>query len=590
MLKTFTLILFFFSIYTNLLGQCWVNTPPMNPGDSPIFTDLEILDSSTMIACGVYLSSGPNQTTMIAKSVDKGKTWNIKTTDLNLDSYALYEMQFIDSNVGYAVGNGKLILKTTDNGENWEKLEVPINGRAKFESLHFISKDTGYVTGGTATKLFYLHTTDGGETWEKSEYEDASERGIWLYFLNRNIGFSMAGGFPENSLIYKTYDGGDSWTPKLPHDSFDDNRVMSMVFVDSLYGWATGDRGAIRHTNDGGETWITQRNPPTFPIVPGSRTFLDILFTDRLNGWVCGSLGDILKTEDGGNNWRVISSPLEQSDWLYSIKLSYDSILFMGGTFGKDNAGILLKCDLKAPPPDCNNIIPEIIGGQTDTTSNLPKFSWNPIDTGCIDGYYVQIGSSPGDNDVQQYLNAGLDTSFQLTKPLNHESEFYVSVQPYNCAKVAKGCNSVKFHTEPCPVLISEIDTIVKKDDVFLGQIWETDTTIFQTLTSFLGCDSMVIYNIIVDVSSNQDIALDNKIILSPNPTKGIVQVELTSNTHLNALHIWSVSGVKQKTIDLPNPRAIQWDLNISSLPQGLYILQFEFENQTITKKLLLAN
>src|SRR5690554_5998048 len=37
-----------------------------------------------------------------------------------------------------------------------------------------------------------------------------------------------------------------------------DARLAEVCFVDARHGWAVGDRGAIWHTKDGGETWALQ--------------------------------------------------------------------------------------------------------------------------------------------------------------------------------------------------------------------------------------------------------------------------------------------------------------------------------------------
>ena len=121
--------------------------------------------------------------------------------------------------------------------------------------------------------------------------------------------------------------------------------LRSVVFTDSLYGWAAGDSGTIIHTTDGGKSWTSQNslitneigyisflnrnlgwassfNYTTIPYgtvilkttdggdhwasqaFPTDNIFINcILFRDSLNGWMGGSPNAIVKTTDGGITW-----------------------------------------------------------------------------------------------------------------------------------------------------------------------------------------------------------------------------------------------------------------------------------------------
>ncbi|HSD64568.1 MAG TPA: YCF48-related protein [Ignavibacteriaceae bacterium] len=81
-------------------------------------------------------------------------------------------------------------------------------------------------------------------------------------------------------------------------------RLNSIVFIDSLNGWVTGDSGTIFHTSNGGLNWNTQFSNDSLNVV-------NIFFLNDQNGWA-SAWSDFyppfgtyfLKTTNGGINWN----------------------------------------------------------------------------------------------------------------------------------------------------------------------------------------------------------------------------------------------------------------------------------------------
>ena len=78
-----------------------------------------------------------------------------------------------------------------------------------------------------------------------------------------------------------------------------------MWFLDAQRGWAVGECGAIRHTDDGGQHWQSQTSGVTCRLAT-------VCFLNEKLGWAAGgfshpyahtSAGVVLTTRDGGRTW-----------------------------------------------------------------------------------------------------------------------------------------------------------------------------------------------------------------------------------------------------------------------------------------------
>lgn len=150
--------------------------------------------------------------------------------------------------------------------------------------------------------------------------------------------------------VYKTSDGGASWAISSLA-----TELAGISFADSLNGWATGQRGLILHTSDGGSTWTTQTSPAGVSLgrvdtLDASRAWIAVSgyarprvlrttnggaswedtstsdlfmkplnavsFADALNGWAVGVGGVVMHSTDGGEHWieQLSGTPYELKD------------------------------------------------------------------------------------------------------------------------------------------------------------------------------------------------------------------------------------------------------------------------------------
>jgi photosystem II stability/assembly factor-like uncharacterized protein len=233
----------------------------------------------------------------IIKTTDGGLTWTIQNSGTTADLYSVF---FLDALTGYAVGhiaawNG-CILKTTDGGATWTN--KPLGYESSFwNAVFFTSIDTGYAGGSTwgNRKAEIQKTTDGGKTWTSQAYGNPITLGniSSLFFTNSDTGYAIG------TTLLRTTDGGVSWT------DMNNTSGNFVFFTDTNTGYVVGDYGKIQKTTDGGATWALQHTDSTYYLT-------SVFFTDSITGYAVGGdyglSGIILKTTDAGANWIKLNS------------------------------------------------------------------------------------------------------------------------------------------------------------------------------------------------------------------------------------------------------------------------------------------
>jgi photosystem II stability/assembly factor-like uncharacterized protein len=269
------------------------------------------LDSNLGWAVGEYGS--------IIKTTDGGSNWsNLTSYDIGIHLQSVF---FIDSNTGFSVGDFH-IYKTTNGGLNWT--QVGTGNAGWLQSVYFIDFNTGWAVGESTVpgeNGNILKTIDGGITWINQPIMESYQ----LYsvrFINSNTGWAVGSNYDEThgayyGLLLKTTNGGTDWTSQ----TIGINQILSSVFfINSTRGWAVGKSGIIFKSTDGGTSWSSKSGGT-------SAELHSICFIDSNTGWTVGSYntwhsgysnyGLIMKTTDGGSNWE--SRTMEQGNELYSV-------------------------------------------------------------------------------------------------------------------------------------------------------------------------------------------------------------------------------------------------------------------------------
>jgi photosystem II stability/assembly factor-like uncharacterized protein len=132
------------------------------------------------------------------------------------DDATLHAVHFVDSMVGWAVGDEGVIWNTIDGGKTWER--KPTGTRASLRSVQFLNPFLGWVVGreelaGGGSVGVLLFTRDGGENWQRL-LTNAMPGLNQVRFSDPKLGFVFGDGsdqFPTG--VFKTTDGGRTWEP-----------------------------------------------------------------------------------------------------------------------------------------------------------------------------------------------------------------------------------------------------------------------------------------------------------------------------------------------------------------------------------------
>jgi photosystem II stability/assembly factor-like uncharacterized protein len=265
--------------------------------------DVHFFDVFFATADEGWVAGGANETAggLILHTTDAGDHWEVQYGDPESSERAINELRFLDQTHGWAVqrtGSASRLLHTRD-GKQWI---VAGTIDENHNDYMFTSEKTGVSLSKDVIKV----TADGGRTW-KPVFPCAAKiqvNGLWqnvacewrrLQFLTPSVAYAVAKSYdaPTELFLAETADGGATWsmvTQELtgyPEDAF---------FVDANTGYVrvgSPDTGQVYKTTDGGQTWTGMA------ASPGRR----MQFADPEVGWAL-LYRKVSFTTDGGNRWN----------------------------------------------------------------------------------------------------------------------------------------------------------------------------------------------------------------------------------------------------------------------------------------------
>lgn len=388
-------------------GATWemqtFNTPDMQD----VFLGLEFHTDGRLVAMG------HNRTTtgVVATSADFGETWDVITTNLNvqLQSFsAVGEELFIQ-------GSSSHILYSSDFGQNLEFR--PVNPYSEIRSINFIGENgyfmnansglfkqagdhweyvshAGLFEPGRGNNLYFLDettaivhkynrhilkTTDAGQTWDvvlDAVPHNANNRSGGVAFLDGTTGYAwLSQNTATAHALYKTEDAGDSWTE---HSTFTAPATVAgeIHFFDENTGFIAGPRRWVYNTTNGGADFSEQIVADGFPDgFSATADFRAVAMLSETEAFAVGN-GFIVKTEDAGATWTWVDVDVTDTD------LNFYAVAFVN-----ENVGYAGSFD--------GSIVYTQNGGETWVADNEHRGTLRFITAG-TDGSRIFLGTTTG--------------------------------------------------------------------------------------------------------------------------------------------------------------------------------------------------
>jgi len=313
-----------FIYYTSDGGLTWQQK---NTGCNAQVLDIQMLNSNYGLAVG--------QDGYMFRTTNGGQFWDVQKLEVTGQIFGrdegLSAVDIVNDQFAAAAGAGGTVFKTTNGGQTWTSIGYPkLSGLFYIYDVDFIDANVGYVYGidqdlGHTRTLF--KTTDGGQTWQ---WISLGERGggTTIQFVDAQHGWLTS----DNNFGLRTIDGGQTWIEFNMPTYFVGPEVSKVRFLNANLGWVVGWDGYAAKTTDGGVTWnpinIGTTQDHLFDVVPVSSSEI----------WLCGRedwsfAGVVYHSTNGGQTWtrQVVTN------WFYypyRISALPTGEAWFGGFFG----------------------------------------------------------------------------------------------------------------------------------------------------------------------------------------------------------------------------------------------------------------
>ena len=220
--------------------------------------------------------------------------------------------------------------------------------RALLQAVSPVNDRVAWVSGHAAT---FARTVDGGATWQAAQVRGADTTLQFrdVYAVSANVAYLLSAGSGPASRIYKTTDGGRSWTLQFTNP---DPRAFydCMDFWDPDRGIAVSDavegKLIILATRDGGAHWDHPAVMPDAYEGEGGFAASGTCLVTRPGGhaWIGtgnGPRARVLHSADYGATWTADSTPLASGNAVGITSVSFRDLrhgIVFGGNVGDNKA------------------------------------------------------------------------------------------------------------------------------------------------------------------------------------------------------------------------------------------------------------
>src|SRR5689334_8216067 len=196
--------------------------------------------------------------------------WTLQTSGVTA---RLRGVSAVSERVAWASGSGATVLRTTDGGATWNKLDVT-NEALDFRDIDAIDAQTAYVLSignGPASRIY--KTTDAGATWTMQFKNDDPKAFLdAMSFWDAERGIVFGDSVDGHFYLLATENGGRTWTrvaasslpPALESEGAFAASGTNIAVFGKTHAWiGTGGAAKARvlRTTDRGRTWQLADTP-----------------------------------------------------------------------------------------------------------------------------------------------------------------------------------------------------------------------------------------------------------------------------------------------------------------------------------------
>jgi photosystem II stability/assembly factor-like uncharacterized protein len=227
---------------------------------------------------------------------------------------------------------GRGVYKSTDAGRTWQFTGLRDAGQIGSVIVHPANPNVVWLAAlgspfGPNAERGIFKTTDGGKTWKKTLFvnNETGGRVLAINYSNPNElyagmyrGFRkgwdiISGGPASEGGIYKSTDGGETWTKlsaglpqaligKIDLDVARSNPRTVYAMIE-----APGSEGGLYRSDDAGASWKNVNSAGNLRSRPFYFNYVDVSPKNENEVWV-NALG-LYKSIDGGKSFSTISTP-----------------------------------------------------------------------------------------------------------------------------------------------------------------------------------------------------------------------------------------------------------------------------------------
>jgi photosystem II stability/assembly factor-like uncharacterized protein len=213
----------------------------------------------------------------------------------------------------------------------------------RLRGISAVSADVAWASGREGT---VLRTIDGGAHWQAFKVPGAGAldfRDVEGFDADTAVVLSIGPG--EDSRVYRTEDGGRSWTLAL--QNHDARAFFDCMVFQGEHGWMLGDpvdgRFQVRSTADGGRTWsLWKDGPQALPdeaAFAASGTCIALGFRNQLLVVGGGAAARVHVFRPDTRAWTALDTQLPHRIPAAGIFSATDNGLVVGGDFEREQAG-----------------------------------------------------------------------------------------------------------------------------------------------------------------------------------------------------------------------------------------------------------